>query len=136
MLTKGGSSPGSESNVKKNAEAQVGLVLSGPHFLFTMRGQKRRLVAGGDGLSDGLNRLCWPGPFGNRETLITGLNFRKGLFWGTLWRLTDCLESRISKRRLSNNLRRALNKAVFEGWRETMVEDLNQRSNLRNKETY
>lgn len=76
------------------------------------------------------------GPFGNRETLITGLNFRKIIFWGTLWRLTDCLESRISKRRLSNNLRRALNKAVFERMERNNGRGPKPRSNLRNKETY
>lgn len=76
------------------------------------------------------------GPFGNREALITGLNFSKIILLGTLWRLTDCLESRISKRRLSNNLRRALNKAVFERMERNNGRGPKPRSNLRNKETY
>lgn len=49
---------------------------------------------------------------------------------------TDCLESRISKRRLSNNLRRALNKAVFERKERNNGRGPKPRSNLRNKETY
>ena len=49
---------------------------------------------------------------------------------------TDCLESRISKSRLSNNLRRALNKAVFERVEKNNGKGTKPRSNLRNKETY
>lgn len=69
------------------------------------------------------------------ETLITGLNFRKIIF-GHIVEIDRLFGIRISKRRLSNNLRRILNKAVFERMERNNGRGPKPRSNLRNKETY